>query len=77
MVMSLEEEMHHEVTRLEKEIEEIDMRLKKLHDKVFYLIELREKKGHDLKTLKSSFNETYAEDIDLEKIMKGREKVKI
>ena len=32
--MSLEEEMHHEVTRLEKEIEEIDMLLKKLHDKI-------------------------------------------
>lgn len=72
--MSLEEEMRREVDRLEREIEDIDMRLKKLHDKVFHLIELRGKKEHDLKTLKGSFAE---EEIDLEKILKGREKVKM
>ena len=78
LFMSLEEEMHHEAKRLEKEIKEIDDQLEKLHDKVFHLLGIRQKNEHDLKTLKGSFNESYDKEIEdtIEKILKGRQKAK-
>lgn len=76
--MSLEEEMHNEAARLDKELKEMDLQLKKLHDKIFNLLALREKKEHDLKALKDSF--TAASYIDketeqlIEGVMKGKQK---
>jgi len=77
--MSLEEEMHHEATRLEKEIADTDLLLKKLHDKIFHLLEFREKKEHNLKALKESFADTYIEKETenlIEGIMKGKAKAR-
>lgn len=77
--MSLEEEMHHEAARLEKEIADTDLQLKKLHDKIFHLLELREKKEHNLKALKDSFVENYIEketEKIIEDIIKRREKAR-
>ncbi|MFH0832432.1 MAG: hypothetical protein V1900_01770 [Candidatus Aenigmatarchaeota archaeon] len=55
--MSLENEMHNEVRRLEREIEVIDEELEKLHKKILQLIMIRKKNDHDLKALRSSFIE--------------------
>ncbi|MBI4174338.1 MAG: hypothetical protein HY517_01730 [Candidatus Aenigmarchaeota archaeon] len=74
--MSLEQEMHNEAERLEKELNDIDIRLKKLHDKIFSLLEMREKKEHDLKALKESFAESYIQketESLIERAMKGRQ----
>lgn len=53
--MPLEEEMHHELTRLEKEIAFLDEEIEKLYTKVVNLINIRKKKEHDLKILRENF----------------------
>ena len=55
--MSLDEEMHHEVERLEKEITYIDEELKKINEKMMFLMRTRSKKEHDLRILKMNFGE--------------------
>lgn len=78
--MSLEEEMHHEIARLEREMQELDLQLKNLHDKIFNLLALREKKERDIKTLKSSFADSYIENETnklIEDVMKGKQKANI
>ncbi|MBS3051287.1 MAG: hypothetical protein J4400_04000 [Candidatus Aenigmarchaeota archaeon] len=78
--MSLEEEMHNEAGRLEKEMQDMDIQLKKLHDKIFNLLALREKKEHDLKALKDSFAQNYIEketERMIEGIIRGKQKAKI
>ena len=57
MLMPLEQEMQNEVKRLEKEIALIDEEMEKLHKKIVQLIMIRKKKDHDLKILKSDFDE--------------------
>ncbi len=59
--MSLENEMRHEITRLETEIGQIDAELQKLQTKIVNLINIRKKKEHDLTILKSNFMETQEE----------------
>lgn len=53
--MPLEEEMRHEVDKLEKEIEVLDEEIQKLYTKVVNLINIRKKKEHNLKVLKENF----------------------
>ena len=55
--MSLDEEMHHEVERLEKEIAYIDEELKRINEKMMNLMRIRSKKEHDLRILKLNFGE--------------------
>jgi hypothetical protein len=55
IAMPLEEEMHHELDRLEKEIAILDEEIEKLYTKVVNLINIRKKKEHDLKILKENF----------------------
>lgn len=76
--MSLEKEMHNEAARLEKEIADTDLQLKKLHDKIFILLEARIKKEHDLKALKDSFADSYIQketESLIAGVMKGKVKV--
>ena len=53
--MPLEEEMRHEVDKLEKEIEVLDEEIQKLYTKVVNLINIRKKKEYNLKVLKENF----------------------
>lgn len=53
--MPLEEEMQHEIIRLEKEVALLDEEIKKLYTKVVNLINIRKKKEHDLKILRENF----------------------
>jgi len=79
--MSLEDEMHHEAVRLDSELKQIDIQLKKLHDKIFNLLTVREKKEHDLKALKDSFDSTPYIDAETERllqdVMKGKQKTHV
>ena len=78
--MSLEDEMHHEAARLDSELKQIDTQLKKLHDKIFNLLTVREKKEHDLKALKDSFAQSYIDketERMIEGIMKGKQKANV
>ncbi len=76
--MPLEEEMRHEIIRLEKELEQIDLALKKLNNKIFILLDAREKREHDLRILKEGFETPVSYDVeDIEKILKGRRKLKV
>lgn len=53
--MPLEEEMRHEIEKLEKEVEVLDVEIKTLYTKVVNLINIRKKKEHNLKLLKENF----------------------
>ncbi len=53
--MPLEEEMRHEVDKLEREIEVLDEEIQKLYTKVVNLINIRKKKEYNLKILKENF----------------------
>ena len=55
--MSLDDEMHNEVERLEKAIMHIDEELKRINDKMMDLMRTRSKKEHDLRILKMNFGE--------------------
>ena len=55
--MPLEEEMRHEMRKLEKEIMLIDDELEKLHSQILHLIAIRKKKEHDLRILRQNFGE--------------------
>ncbi|MBI4170875.1 MAG: hypothetical protein HY514_04215 [Candidatus Aenigmarchaeota archaeon] len=59
--MTLEEEMRHEITRLETELAQIDAELQKLQTKVVNLINIKKKKEHNLNVLKANFSETREE----------------
>lgn len=61
MPMTLEEEMRHEITRLETELAQIDAELQKLQTKVVNLINIKKKKEHNLNVLKANFSETREE----------------
>lgn len=56
-IMTLENEMHAEIKRLEREISVIDEELEKLHKKIVQLLMIRKKKEHDLRALKATFEE--------------------
>lgn len=76
--MTLEEEMRHEVARLERELEVVDTELEKLHAKILHLLEAHKKDEHALKALRGSFEEDYIRQVEaesLEKIIKGKVKV--
>lgn len=64
--MPLEEEMRHEMYKLEREIALIDEEIQKLYTKVANLINIRKKKEHDLKVLKENFGITEAEYINIQ-----------
>ncbi len=74
-VFMLEEAIRQEIARLEGEIVSIDAQLQKLQDKMTELATKRKKYEHDLRALKTSFDEAYiakeAEET-LQKILKGQ-----
>ena len=75
MEMTLEQEMKHEVIRLELEIKEIDLQLEKFYAKTSELLDGRQKAEHDLKTLIESVEENYIrkqEEESLAKIISGK-----
>ena len=75
MEMTLEQEMKHEVIRLELEIKEIDLQLEKFYAKTSELLDARQKAEHDLKTLIESVEENYIrkqEEESLAKIISGK-----
>jgi hypothetical protein len=74
--MHLEEAMRQETERLEREIENIDLQMEKLHNKILDLIAIRKKREHDLRALKNSFAQTEADETLME-ILKGKQKVGI
>jgi septal ring factor EnvC (AmiA/AmiB activator) len=53
--MSLEEEMRHEIRKIEKEIELLDEELTKLHGRILQILAIRKKKEHDIRTLRANF----------------------
>ncbi len=71
----LEDAMRQEIIRLESEIVSIDAQVQKLQDKITVLLTTRKKHEHDLRALKTSFDENYiakeAEET-LQKILKGQ-----
>lgn len=80
MVMTLEDEMRREAARLEREVKLLDAELEKLRGKTLQLLELYRKKEHDLGILKGGIEENYIAEQEreiMEKIMKGRSKLKI
>lgn len=73
IVMSLEEEMRHEISRLESELTQIDAELQKLQAKVVNLINIKKKKEHDLSILQANFSESQEEraaQTNLERLLK-------
>ncbi len=55
MVMSLDEEMRGEISRLENEIAALDMQIEALNAKVMQMLSSRNKKLHDMRILKANF----------------------
>jgi len=77
--MTLEQEMKHEVVRLELAIKDIDAQLDRLYAKTSELLDARQKAEHDLNTLIESVEESYIrkqEEESLAKIL-GKKKIKI
>lgn len=77
--VALEEEMRHEVVRLEIELKRIDEQLAKMYAKTSVLLNTRQKAEHDLKTLIESVEETYIRKQEEESLAKiiGNKKIKI
>ena len=74
-MVNLEDEMRHEIEKLEKEISVIDEDLQKLRDKMLRLMEERKKKTHDLRILKVNFGLQEPESdiqVTLDRILKER-----
>lgn len=74
-MVNLEDEMRHEMEKLEKEISGIDEDLQKLRDKMLRLMEERKKKTHDLRILKVNFGLQEPESdiqVTLDRILKER-----
>jgi hypothetical protein len=65
--MALEEEMHNEIHKLEREIAAIDDEMQKLSTKVINLLNIKKKKEHDLRILRENFEivPTTSEEIQL------------
>lgn len=64
--MPLEEEMRHEIARLEKEIAQLDEEIQKLYTKVTNLINIRKKKEHDLRILRENFGIVVDKESDIQ-----------
>lgn len=74
-MVTLEEEMRHEMLKLEQELKEIDSELQKLRDKMIFLMDSRKKREHDLRILRTNFGLEEPEDdiqITLDKILRER-----
>ena len=72
--MTLENEMRHEITRLETEISQIDAELQKLNVKIVNLINIKKKNEHNLSVLKSNFSESYEDreiQTNLQRLLKN------
>ena len=76
--MTLEEEMKHEVIRLELTLKEIDTQLEKLFGKTSELIDAKQKAEHDLKTLIEGVEEGYIRKQEEESLAKiiGSKKIR-
>ena len=77
--MTLEEEMKHEVIRLELELKGIDTQLEKMYAKTSELLAARQKAEHDLKTLIEGVEENLIRKQEEESLAKiiGSKKIKI
>ena len=74
-MVELEQEMRHEMLKLEKEISAVDAELERLHRKILDLMAIRRKKEHDLRILRTNFGLEQPEDeiqVTLERILKER-----
>ena len=60
--MAIEEEMQLEIRRIEREIVLIDEELEKLHKKILALMDIRKRKDHDLRVLRTNFYGELPED---------------
>ncbi len=72
--MTLENEMRQEITRLESEIDQIDIELQKLQLKITNLINIKKKKEYNLSVLKANFTETHEDreiQTDLQMLLKN------
>ncbi len=77
--MTLEEEMKHEVVRLELELKRIDGQLEKMYEKTSELLDARQKAEHGLKTLIEGMEENLIRKQEEESLAKiiGSKKIKI
>lgn len=77
--MTLEQEMRHEVNRLELAIKDIDARLDKLYARTSELLDARQKAEHDLNMLIESVEENYIRKQEEESLAKiiGKKKIKM
>lgn len=64
--MPLEDEMRAEMRKLEREVDVIDQELEKLHTKILQLLIIRKKKEHDLRILRTNFDETDIDERDIQ-----------
>ena len=68
--MTLEQEMRHEVARLERELMSIDLELEKMNSRIVQLLDTRKKMEYDLRVLRGSVEENYIKDIEEESLAK-------
>ena len=70
IAMTLEQEMRHEVARLQRELMSIDLELEKMNSRIVQLLDTRKKMEYDLRVLRGSVEENYIKDIEEESLAK-------
>ncbi|HLD39058.1 MAG TPA: hypothetical protein VJB05_01955 [archaeon] len=68
--MTLEQEMRHEVARLERELMSIDIELEKVNSRIVQLLDTRKKMEYDLRVLRGSVDENYIRGLEEESLAK-------
>ncbi|MFA4819664.1 MAG: hypothetical protein WC613_01755 [Candidatus Aenigmatarchaeota archaeon] len=66
--MTLEQEMRHEVARLERELELVNVELDKVHARIIQLLDTRKKTEYDLRVLRGSVEENYIRQVEEESL---------
>ncbi|MBI4014438.1 MAG: hypothetical protein HY365_00610 [Candidatus Aenigmarchaeota archaeon] len=61
--MTIEEEMRHEIAKLELEITELDREIERFSLRLMALQSVRKKKERDINILKANFNEGESKEI--------------
>lgn len=70
ITMTLEQEMRHEVARLERELMSIDIELEKVNSRTVQLLDTRKKMEYDLRVLRGSVDENYIRGLEEESLAK-------
>jgi len=68
IAMTLEQEMRHEVARLERELELVNVELDKVHARIIQLLDTRKKTEYDLRVLRGSVEENYIRQVEEESL---------